>query len=67
VKAEHQHPTGLLHPLPISECIWETISIDFITGLPKSRKQNYSIMVVAEKFNKSAHFILVQSTYKQSK
>lgn len=35
VKAEQHHPTGLLHPMPILEWKWETISIDFITGLPK--------------------------------
>eukprot|EP00253_Pinus_taeda_P012360 PITA_12360 len=63
-KAEHQHPAGLLQPLPISEWKWETISMDFITGLPKSRKNNDSIMVVVEKLSKSAHFILVQYTYR---
>jgi hypothetical protein len=31
VKEEHQNPVGLLHPLPIPEWKWETISIDFIT------------------------------------
>ena len=38
--------------------------MDFITGLPKSKKQNDSIFVVVDKLSKSAHFILVQSTYK---
>jgi len=38
VKGEHQHPPRLLHPLPLLEWKWETISIDFITGLPKSKK-----------------------------
>jgi hypothetical protein len=64
VKAEHRHPAGLLHPLPIPEWKWETISMDFITGLPTSTKQNDAIMVVVDKLSKSAHFIPVKSTCK---
>eukprot|EP00253_Pinus_taeda_P016148 PITA_16148 len=38
--------------------------MDFITRLPKSRKNNDSIMVVVDKLSKSTHFIPVQSTYR---
>ena len=64
VKAEHQHPTGLLQPLPIPEWKWEVISLDFITGFPVTQKQHYSNMVVVYKLRKSAHFIPMKSTYK---
>eukprot|EP00253_Pinus_taeda_P030914 PITA_30914 len=64
IKAEHQHPVGLLQPLPIPEWNWETISMDFITGWPKSKKNNDSIMVVVDKLSKAAHFIPVQSTFR---
>jgi hypothetical protein len=64
VKAKHQHPAGLLQPLPVPEWKWETISLDFIIGLPKTQKQNDSIMVVIDKLNKYAHFIPVKSTFK---
>jgi hypothetical protein len=40
VKVEHHHPIGLLHPLTILEWKWETISMEFIIGLPKTSKQN---------------------------
>lgn len=64
IKGEHQHPVGLLQPLPILEWKWETISMDFIIDLPKRRKNNDSIMVVVDKLSKSTHFIPVQSTYR---
>ena len=37
--------------------------MDFITGLPKSKRNNDSIMVVVDKLSKSTHFIPVQSTF----
>eukprot|EP00253_Pinus_taeda_P011178 PITA_11178 len=64
IKAEHQHPAGLLQPLPIPEWKWEIISMDFIAGLPKTKKGNDSIMVIVDKLSKAAHFIPVQSTYR---
>jgi hypothetical protein len=62
--AEHQHPTDLLQPLPILEWKWETISLDFITGLAKTQKHNESIMVIIDKISKSAHFSPIKSTFK---
>jgi hypothetical protein len=38
--------------------------LDFITVLPRTQKQNDSIMVVIDNLNKSAHFIPIKSTYK---
>jgi hypothetical protein len=62
VKEEHWHPVGLLQPLPIPEWKWETISMDFITKLPTSARQNDAIMVMVDKLSKSAHFIPIKST-----
>ena len=52
VKTEHQHPAGLLQPLPISSWKWEIISLNFVTGLPGNQSLNDSIMVVVDKLNK---------------
>jgi hypothetical protein len=64
VKDEHRHPTGFLQPLPISEWKWEVVTMDFITGLPRTGKQHDSIMVVVEKLTKDAHFIPLKTTHK---
>jgi hypothetical protein len=59
---EYQNPTGLLQPLPIPEWKWETISMDFITGLPRSTKHNDAIMVVVYKLRNDSHCIPFKST-----
>jgi hypothetical protein len=54
---EHWNPLGFLQPLPFPEWKRETISMDFITRLPKLAKQNNTIIVVVEKLNTSTHFV----------
>ncbi|KAL4383104.1 hypothetical protein GQ457_15G008210 [Hibiscus cannabinus] len=55
-KVEAGKPMGLLQPLPIPERPWESISMDFIIGLPKVDDFS-SIMVVVDRFSKYATFI----------
>jgi hypothetical protein len=64
VKVEHRHPARLLQPLPIPEWKWEVVTMDFITKLPRTNKQHYSIMVVVDKLTKAAHFIPSKITHK---
>jgi hypothetical protein len=47
---------GLLSPLPVSEGAWQTISLDFIEGLPKSGTAN-CILVVVDNFSKYSNFV----------
>ncbi|OWK25887.1 hypothetical protein AJ87_49580 [Rhizobium yanglingense] len=63
VKAEHQRPAGYLQPLAIPEWKWEAISMDFVTGLPKTVKGHDGIWVIVDRLTKSAHFLPVRMTY----
>ncbi|KAH9752508.1 Endonuclease [Citrus sinensis] len=55
-KVDHQLPAGLLEPLPLATRPWESVSMDFITSLPKSEGYG-SIMVVVDRYSKYATFI----------
>ncbi|MCO5592257.1 hypothetical protein L7F22_046255 [Adiantum nelumboides] len=51
-------------PLPILDSPWESISMDFIFGLPKSIHGNTGIWTIVDRFSKQAHFIPVKKTIK---
>jgi hypothetical protein len=67
VKAEHQRPAGLLHPLKIPEWKWEEIGMDFIVGLPRTPAGYDSIWVIVDRLKKVAHFIPVRTNYTGAK
>ncbi|KAL0554261.1 hypothetical protein IC582_008178 [Cucumis melo] len=67
VKAPRQKPAGLLQPLSIPKWKWENVSMDFITGLPRTLRGFTVIWVVVDKLTKSAHFVPGKSTYTASK
>ena len=62
VKAEHQKPTGQLQPLPIPGWKWEHVTMDFLTGLPRTEQRHDAVWVVVDRLTKSAHFIPFRST-----
>ena len=42
---------GLYTPFPIPSCPWERVSMDFVGGLPKSRKGHDYLYVVVDRFS----------------
>jgi hypothetical protein len=63
VKALHQRPYGKLQPLEVPEWKWDDIAMDFVVGLPKSRRGNDAIWIVVDRLTKSAHFIPVAVSF----
>lgn len=55
-KPDRSKYPGLLQPLQVPEGSWQTVSMDFIEGLPLSGGKN-CIMVVVDKFSKYSHFL----------
>jgi hypothetical protein len=64
-KVETIKTPGLLQPLSIPSQRWEEVSMDFITGLPKSEGKSV-IMVIVYRLTKYAHFCALSHPFKSS-
>ena len=62
VKAEHGRPAGLLQPLPVAEWKWEHVTMDLVSGLPRSPHGHDAIWVIVDRLMKSPHFLAIRLT-----
>ncbi|KAJ0780941.1 putative nucleotidyltransferase, Ribonuclease H [Helianthus annuus] len=67
VKAEHQHPAGLLEQPEIPVWKWENIAMDLITKLPRTKKGHDAIWVIVDRLTKSAHFLPIREDFSAKK
>ena len=56
-KAPRDKYNGLLKPLPIPDKPWSDITLDYVTGLAKSKGQYDAILMVVDRMSKERHYI----------
>ena len=51
-KSSNDLPAGLLKPLPVPESVWDSVGVDFVGPLPKSKAGHDYILVLIDRFSK---------------
>ncbi|GKE00612.1 putative reverse transcriptase domain-containing protein [Tanacetum coccineum] len=62
VKAEHQNSSGLLQKPDIIVWKWERITMDFVSGLPRTSSGYDTIWFIVDRLTKLAHFLPMKKT-----
>ncbi|WMV41070.1 hypothetical protein MTR67_034455 [Solanum verrucosum] len=60
LKVEHQKSGGLSQDISISTWKWEDLNMDFIVGLPHTRRQHDLIWAIVDRMMKLANFIPIK-------
>ncbi|WMV09790.1 hypothetical protein MTR67_003175 [Solanum verrucosum] len=63
VKVEHKKSRGLVQDISILIWKWEDLNMDFIMGLPQTRRQFVSIWVIVDRMTKADHFLPVKTSF----
>ncbi|MCO5581284.1 hypothetical protein L7F22_035163 [Adiantum nelumboides] len=64
VKHDRHKVYGKLKPLRVPDKPWESIAMDCITDLPRSKNGNDAIWIIIDRFSKQAHFLPIKKTIK---
>nr|GEY81762.1 hypothetical protein [Tanacetum cinerariifolium] len=67
VKAEHQKPSRLIQQLAILVWKWDRITMDFVSGLPRTPSGYDMIWVIVDRLTKSAHLLPMKKTNSMEK
>ena len=65
VKLENQKQGGMTQDIDIRTCKWDVINMDFMTMLPRTRRQHDSIWVIVDRITKSSRFFAVKTADSQ--
>ena len=62
VKVEYRRPAGLFQPLTVVEWKWEHVTMDLVSGLPRSPRGHDIIWVIVDRLTKSPQFLAIRLT-----
>lgn len=62
-QSRHQRSGGLYQEMDIPTWKWEVVSMDFVVGFPRTRRQYDSIWVIVDSLIKLAHFLHIKISY----
>lgn len=63
IKPERRRPGGLLQNLPVPKWKWEHITMDFVSGLPRTPRGSDAIWVIIDRLTKSVHFLAIRMNW----